>query len=211
MSISRLLDALYARAHVGHALHDDLEHLLFAEDVADHDTLQQHGRRPADVTRLDTKRLRPCEVRLDREDRLLWHGLDGWVEDAVDTAHDVSNVVRLSAQGVEALTVDAHHEGLVRARKDIEVVAGTRRFRVDKRPDVVDLLLRMGHDLAVDRFVEAGHDVPDLCHRRVIVGVGTDLDGEGAGVDVDDLVPGQGTSDVPAHVFDPRYRPKLAA
>ena len=101
----------------------------------------QHGRRPADVARLDAIRFRPCEVRLDREDRLLGHGLDARIEDAVDPAHDVSNVVRLAAQGVEALTVDAHHEGLVRARKDIEVVAGIRCFRVSERPDVVDLLL----------------------------------------------------------------------
>ena len=163
--------ALHALAHVGHALHDDLEHLLLAEDVADHDTLQQHGRRPADVARLDTIRFRSCEVRLDREDRLFWHGLDTRVEDAVDRAHDVSHVVRLAAQSVEVLTVDAHHEGLVRARKDIEVVAGTRRFGVNERPDVVNLLLRIGHDLAVDRFVDAGHDVLDLCYRRVIVGV----------------------------------------
>ena len=115
------------------------------------------------------------------------------------------------AQDVEVLTVDAHHEGLVRARKDIEVVAGTRRFRVNERPDVADLLLRIGHDVALDRFVEAANDVLDLCYRRVIVGVGADLDREGAGVDVDDLIPGQGTSDVAANVFDPRNRPQLAA
>src|ERR671920_46072 len=54
--------ALHALAHVGYALHDYLEHLLLAEDVADSDTLQQHGRRPADVARLDSIGFRPGEV-----------------------------------------------------------------------------------------------------------------------------------------------------
>jgi hypothetical protein len=56
------------------------------------------------------------EIRLDCEDRLLGHRLDAWVDDAVDPAHDLLHLVRLAAQGVEILTVEAHHEGLVRSR-----------------------------------------------------------------------------------------------
>jgi hypothetical protein len=150
------------------------------------------------------------EIRLDHEDRLLGHELDTRVDDAVDPAHEVSHLVRLAAQDVEVLTIEAHHEGFVRSRQDIEGIAGIRRFSVDKCPDVADLLLRVGYDLAVHRLVKAAHDVLDRRHRRVIVGVGADVDREGAGVDVDDLIPVDGTSDVATNVLDPRDRSQLA-
>jgi hypothetical protein len=93
----QVADALRALAHVGHALHDDLEHLLLAEDVADHYTLQQHGRRPADVTRPKSIRFCSGEVRFDREYRLLGHSLDTWVDDTLDPAHELLHLVRLAA------------------------------------------------------------------------------------------------------------------
>lgn len=80
---------------------------------------------------------RTGEVRLDLEDWLLAREIDPRIDDAVNPDHHPSHPVCLAAQDAEVLTVEAHHEGSVRSRQDIEVMwARIRLFAVIKCPDI---------------------------------------------------------------------------
>ena len=178
MSISRPREVVQAAAHVGHAPHDDVEHLLLLEDAADLDALQQRGHLAAHVARLDPvarpllrgpsrsrapaarARTRPAGRRRRRPRPRCLHRRSP------------------AAQDVEVLAVDAHDEGLVRARQDIEVCRRNSALAASTAPDVPDPLLLVGHDVAIDPLRRGSHHVLDRCHRRVVVGIGADLDPE---------------------------------
>src|SRR5215210_4417341 len=95
-------------------------------------------------------------------------------------------------------------------RKDIEAVAGNRLFARIECPDVAERLIRVGPNRALEVLLRTSHDVLDGRHRGVIVGARGKPEGELAGVYVNDLIAGNGTSDGSADVLDPWKRLQLA-
>ena len=115
MRSSRTL--VQAVARLGHADHHHLEDLLFFEEVADLDARQQGGGRAADVARLEPVLLGRGQVDLDLDLRLLDLEVDAGVDDAVGLRHDLPNLLRLVAEDLQVLAVDAHDDGVARSRQ----------------------------------------------------------------------------------------------
>jgi hypothetical protein len=181
----QLADAGQAAAHPGRAPHHHVEDLLLLEQVADLDARQHGGGRPPHVARLDADLPRLGEVDLDLQGRLLDQALDLLVGDAVDAGEGLPHLLRLAAQHLQVLAVDAHHQAVARAAED-----------------GVDPLLRVGQHLAVEPGVAVDH-LLDAGDGLVVVGGRVDAHPQLAGVDADDLVRGHGAAHVGADVADP--------
>ena len=152
--------------------------------LPDLDAGEHRGRGPPDVTRLDAERLRPVEVDLDLEGRLLDRQLHPRRLDPVDAGDQLDCISSAwAAQDVEV--VPEHADGQVRALDAVGVA-----------DDVVDALLRIGRDHVPDTRVAVEHRF-DRVHRRARSRRrGVDRDPQLAGVRADGLV----TEDGPARV-----------
>jgi hypothetical protein len=199
-----------ALPRLGHPLHHHVEDLLVLEDAADVDALQQRGLSAADVAGLDPVPAGLGQIDLDLQRRLAGGQLEPWIHDAVHLGHDLPDLLGLAAQHGQVLSEDAHDQRSVGSGEDVQAVAANRVVALVQRPDVADLLRRVGDDVALDAAHPA-HRTLDRGDRRVVVGPGVDAHPHLAGVDVDDLIAGDGTSDVGADVVDARYRAQVAA
>ena len=148
VSISRLRTSSTLRRVSGTPCTIDVEDLLLLEDAADLDALQQRGLRAAHVARLDAAALRLVEVDLDLDVRLRRRAARHAGSTTPSTlGHQLPDPRRLAAQDVLVLAEDPHDERLVRSGQHVEAVARDRVLALDQRPDVPDLLRRVGDDV----------------------------------------------------------------
>ena len=90
-------DARQAAADLGRALDPDVEDLLLLEQVADREPGDEDRRCAAHVARLDPVLLRPLEVGLDLDRRLLGRRQHARIDDAVDPGEGLRDLVAPSS------------------------------------------------------------------------------------------------------------------
>src|SRR3972149_2733277 len=113
----KVLDIVQAVTRLGRTPHVHIVGLPTDEQVADFFSLYQEGRRPADITWLEPILLRLDQIYLNI---YLWYINVGFllqIHDPVDPFQGSQYIVGLAAQHFQLGAVDAHDDGIARARQ----------------------------------------------------------------------------------------------